>query len=94
MAGYAELKAEADRRNAERQKVKQEWIVIEQPLTRETAFDWLHKARWALGAATADGNESAIAYALIGILEQLCKVTTPLYGGSQHAIQTFDNSRG
>jgi hypothetical protein len=94
MAGYAELKAEADRRNAERQKAKQEWIVIEQPLTREPDFDWLHKARWAVGAATADGNESAIAYALIGILEQLMLVTTPLYGGSQHAIQTFDNSRG
>jgi hypothetical protein len=66
-----ELQAEADRLNAERQKAKQEWVMIEEPATTEPAFDWLHKARWALGAATADGNESAIAYALIGILEHL-----------------------
>jgi len=84
-----ELQAEADRRNAERQQPK-----VEQPAKVEPAFDWLHKARWALGAATADGNESAIAYALIGILEQLHKVTTPLHSGKQHAIQTWDNSRG
>lgn len=86
MEHYAGMKAEADRRNAERQAKVTE--------TPEPAFDWLHKARWALGAAKSDGNEAAIAYALIGILEQLQKVTTPLYGGSQHAIQTFDNSRG
>lgn len=57
-------------------------------------YDWLGLARVAVGEAREGGNQAAIAYALIGILEQLQKVTTPLFDGSQHAIQTFDNSRG
>lgn len=89
MAGYAGLKAEADRRNVERQKAK-----VEQPATVQVV-DWLAVAKTAVGPANADGNDiSAIAYALIGILEQLRLVTTSLYGGTEHAIQTFDNSRG
>jgi hypothetical protein len=83
-----ELQADADRRNAERQKAK-----VEQPATR-AEHDWVGLGRIAVGEAREDGNQAAIAYALIGILEQLQKVTTPLYNGSQHAIQTFDNSRG
>jgi hypothetical protein len=75
-----ELMAEAARRNE----------TPEPPA--KPAFSWLDKAELAVGKALDVGNESAIAYALIGILEQLQKVTTPLYDGSQHAIQTFDNS--
>lgn len=60
MAGYAELNAEADRRNAERQK-----MTVEQP----KAIDWLLSAEVYMDD---DGGEvKAIACALIGILEQL-----------------------
>jgi hypothetical protein len=92
MAGYAGLKAEADRRNVERQKAK-----VEQPATVQVTVqvvDWLAVAKTAAGPANANGNHiAAIAYALIGILEQLRLATTSLYGGAFHAIQTFDNSR-
>lgn len=84
-----DLLAEAARRNVERQKAKVEIA----PPTR-VEHDWLGLARLAVGEARADGNQAAIAYALIGILQQLQLVTTPLYGGRQHAIQTYDNSRG
>jgi len=85
-----ELLAEAGRRNVERQAKANVKIALPTGFER----DWLGLARLAVGKVQADGNEAAIAYALIGILEQLQMVTTPLYSGSQHAIQTFDNSRG
>lgn len=70
MEHYGEMKAEADRRNAERQKAK-----VEQPAQK--AVDWLKAAIIAAGPILADGSSmDAIAYSLIGILEQLQKVTT------------------
>ena len=88
MEHYAKVKAEADQRNAERQKAK-----VEQPATNDKP-DWLAGAIEYWRTPGTETNDRAIACALIGILEQLQKVTTPLYNGSQHAIQTFDNSRG
>lgn len=86
MEHYAEMKAEADRRNEER---RLKALDKPEPLAR-VQHDWLGLARLAVGENARD--QAAIAYALIGILEQLQLVTTPLYGGAQHAIQTFDNS--
>jgi len=63
---------------------------VEQPPTK-VEHDWLGLARLAVSVNARD--QAAIAYALIGILEQLQKITTPLYGGREHAIQIFDNSR-
>jgi hypothetical protein len=85
-----ELMAVADRRNAER-AANVPYSETPEPPTR-AEHDWVGLARLAVGENARD--QAAIAYALIGILEQLQKVTTPLYNGSQHAIQTFDNSRG
>ena len=86
-----ELQAEADRRNAERQKAKVE--ATSTPATTRGP-DWLAGAIEYWRTPGTETNDRAIACALIGILEQLRKITTPLYDGSQHAIQTFDNSRG
>jgi hypothetical protein len=72
MAGYAELQVEADRRNAERRKAKVEPITPEPPSRAE--HDWVGLARLAVGEAREGGNQAAIAYALIGILEQLQKM--------------------
>lgn len=90
-----ELQAEADRRNAERAaNVPSSETPEPAPEPTRTPHDWVGLARLAVREARQDGNQAAIAYALIGILEQLQKVTTTLYSGSQHAIQVFDNSRG
>lgn len=89
MEHYAEMKAEADRRNVELQERQ-----VKQPPTVQK-IDWLELAvRSAQPAVPVRGNENwTIAYVLVGILEQLRMITIPLYGRTQHAIQTFDNSR-
>lgn len=80
-----ELRAEAERRNAERRNAER------RDAPKEHKTDWLLAAH---AACLVDQHQAAIAYALTGILDQLRAWSTPLYGGSQHAIQTFDNSRG
>lgn len=79
-----ELHAEAER----------QLKALDKPEPARVEQDWIGLARLAVGEAREDGNQAAIAYALIGILQQLQLLTTPLYGGRQHAIQTYDNSRG
>lgn len=86
MESYAVLQAEADQRNADRQK----------PPATVQRIDWLALAsRWMVFDTPVPSEvEKAKAYALIGILEQLRMVTTPLYNGREHAIQIFDQSFG
>lgn len=84
-----ELQAEAERRNAERLASKPDPTAQPEPLP----LNWLSEAIRAVGVGLGDGNQASIAFSLIGILEQLQSVITPLYNNKEHAVNTYDASR-